>query len=60
MHALTQGQEQTEACNVRILLVGLWARKQKDFYVWEQSNRQTINHFPEDIMQPFVGTLRTK
>lgn len=39
MHALAWGQEQTEACNTSTLLLGLWARKQKDFYVWEQPSR---------------------
>lgn len=59
MHALAWGQEQTEACSASTLLLGLWARKQKDFYVWEQASRQTISPFPKGIMQLFVGTLRT-
>lgn len=35
VHALAWGQEQSGVCNTNVLLVGLWARKQKDFYVWE-------------------------
>lgn len=43
MHALAWGQEQVRACKGSTLFLGVWARKQKDCYIWEQANRQPVN-----------------
>lgn len=62
MHALAWGQEQTEACNASALLLGLCARKQKDFYVWEQANSFLLVHLEqtgEDVTSYQICSVRS-